>query len=197
MGWVWVWGILLVCLGTHWSRTGPLNPTHFWHWKRPCGSIFALIASSLARPSVPQTLSCNPPAGRAHGARASAHHLDGPKAVPYHPVVTIIHSAISIVPELASTDAQGRVLPPRQRELARRSHLVRRASCSWVVALRARPWLCSWRFSSSLNSISLVLRGITATTNSLGLFSASFAGAPLSLMSVRTRCRIRTFRGLF
>ena len=46
-------------VGTHWSRTGPLNPTHFWHWKRPCGSIFALIASSLARPSVPQTPSCN------------------------------------------------------------------------------------------------------------------------------------------
>ena len=64
MGWAWggenLVGVLaLGRVGTHWSRTGPLNPTHFWHWKSPCGSIFALMASSFARPSVPQTLSCN------------------------------------------------------------------------------------------------------------------------------------------
>ena len=73
-------------------------------------------------------------------------------------------------------------------------HLVRRrASCSWVVALRARPWLCSWRFSGSLNSISLVL-GIHRQSSLCG---AGASGFPLSLASLRTRCRIRPLEAWF
>ena len=54
MGWAWggenLVGVLaLGRVGTHWSRTGPLNPTHFWHWKIHHGVMDVVVLLARRR----------------------------------------------------------------------------------------------------------------------------------------------------